>query len=212
MKFTDEKIENYSLQMSNKPSENCDLIESYTRENVDMHQMLIGKLEASIFGLLIRLVNAKNVLEIGTFTGYSALAMAEQLPNDGKVITLDINEINGKLAKSFWDKSPHGSKITQILGPALDSIDNLNEKFDLVFIDADKENYLNYLNKTLPMLSENGIIVLDNVLWGGRVIDENDNNSSTLGIREVNEYVANSDDLYATLLPIRDGIFVIKKQ
>ena len=211
MKFIDEKILDYSIEKSNAPSETCDQLEDFTRQNVDMSQMLVGKLEASLLGFLIKSHGMKSVLEIGTFTGYSALSMAEVLPEDGKIISLDIDAVNAKIAKDFWNKSPHGSKITQIIGPALNSLETMEDKFDLVFIDADKENYLAYLKACLGKLEKNGMIILDNVLWSGRVLDLNDNTSSTVGIREVNDFVENSKDLYGTLLPIRDGIFLVQK-
>lgn len=211
MKFIDDEILNYSIAKSNKPSQLCDELENYTRQNVDMSMMLIGKLEASFLGFLIRSHHVKRVLEIGTFTGYSALAMAEHLPKDGELITLDINKENGKIAKDFWSNSQDGYKIKQIIAPALETINKLEGKFDLIFVDADKENYLNYVKAALPLLSSSGIIILDNVLWSGRVIDSSDTNSSTLGIREVNDFVASNEELYGTLLPIRDGIFIIQK-
>lgn len=211
MKFIDEKLINYSIAKSNKPSQDCKNLELYTRENVDMHQMLIGELEASLLGFLIRSHNYKKVLEIGRFTGYSALAMAESLPQDGRIITLDIDEKTAKIAQDFWDKSPHGRKITQINGPAIETLSSIRETFDLVFVDADKQSYLDYLKTTVDILNPKGMIVLDNVLWSGRVLDEKDQESSTLGIKAVNDFVAASEDLYGTLLPLRDGIFLIQK-
>lgn len=216
MNIVDQKIEQYSVEKSNRPSQDCDQIEIYTRENVHGAQMLIGKLEASILGFLLRSINAKRVLELGTFTGYSALAMAENLPDDGEVITLDVNEKTVELAKSFWEKSKHGNKIKSILGPGLESLKQLDGKFDLVFIDADKRNYLQYLEMTLERLTTNGIIVIDNVLWSGRVLpgaekDIEEEHRNTKFIRELNDHIANRTDLYATLLPVRDGMFLIKK-
>ena len=210
MKFISEEIENYSISKSNKPSIVCDEIQTYTKENVDMSQMLIGQMEASFLGFLIRSHKVKTVVEFGTYTGYSALAMAENLPTDGKVYTFDIDAENGKIAQSFWDKSSHGNKIQQIIGPALESISKIEDKIDLAFIDADKVNYTNYLNACLERLSENGIIVIDNVLWSGSVLKESDQ-ESTQAIQAVNDYIANRDDLYGTLLPIRDGMFLIQK-
>ncbi len=215
MQFIDKKIEEYCISKSRRPGSVCDELELYTRENVHGAQMLIGKMEASFLGFLIRSINAKRVLELGTFTGYSALAMAEQLPQNGEVITLDINEKTVELAKTYWAKSEHGKKIKSIIGPGLESLDKLTGEFDLVFIDADKRNYPMYLEKTLKMLSPNGIIVIDNVLWGGQVVevptDSEDEHRNTKYIRELNDHLTNRFDLYVTLLPIRDGIFLIKK-
>lgn len=223
MKFIDERIENYSVEKSEKPSAAVDAIESYTRANVHGSQMLIGKLEASLLGFLLRSIQAKNVLELGTFTGYSALAMAENLPDDGKLITIDISETTVQLAKQFWAKSSHGKKIESRLGPGIQVLQSMqketpNLRFDLVFIDADKRNYKSYLETTLDLLSEKGLIVIDNVLWSGRVLpalDTNDNTDehrNTQFIRELNDYLASRTDLYCTLLPIRDGMFLVQKK
>jgi caffeoyl-CoA O-methyltransferase len=165
MQMVDKKIEDYCIAKSNLPSADCDRIEKYTRANVHGAGMLIGKMEASFLGFLLRSVDAKRVLELGTFTGYSALAMAENLPPGGEVITVDINEETVKLAKDFWKQSPHGHKIKSMMGSGLDIIPTLKGKFDLVFIDADKKNYIDYLKLTVPMLTHNGIIVIDNTLW-----------------------------------------------
>jgi caffeoyl-CoA O-methyltransferase len=214
------EIIDYCLEKSTLPSSDCENIETYTRSNVHGQQMLIGKLEASFLGFLIRSLNVKRILELGTFTGYSALSMAENLPVDGEVITIDINIKTVELAKMFWEKSIHGSKIKSILGEGLSKIPELEGEFDLVFIDADKRNYLNYLKLTLPRLSKNGIIVMDNVLWAGRVavnpqdeinLPSSETHRNTKFIREVNDYISKDKSLYGTLLPIRDGIFLIKK-
>jgi len=205
------KILDYCIKKSNTPSEIADELEHHTIEKVSMSQMLVGKMEASILGFLLRAVGAKRVLEIGTFTGYSALAMAENLPEDGELITLDINPETTEIAKSFWKKSPHGKKITSILGPAVEIIKELEGQFDFIFIDADKENYLNYLNISLNKLTPNGIIAIDNVLWGGSVLNDGEMDSSTSAIKTINDFIENDRSLYATLLPVRDGIFLVKK-
>jgi caffeoyl-CoA O-methyltransferase len=216
MQLIDPKIEEYCLAKSNLPSQDCLKIEEHTRANVHGANMLIGKMEASFLGFLLRSIHAKRVLELGTFTGYSALAMAENLPDDGEVITLDVNEKTVELAKKFWSESAAGSKIKSILGTGLEKIPTLTGKFDLVFIDADKRNYLPYLKLVVPMLSENGIVVIDNVLWSGRVLpgaelDQEEEHRNTKFIRDVNDYIVGEKTLYGTLMPIRDGMFLIKK-
>lgn len=210
MKFIDENIENYCIEKSSKPSGICDELELHTRSHIPMSQMLVGKMEASFLSFLIKSIQAKKVLEIGTFTGYSALAMAESLPSGGSVTTLDINPETVKTAKEFWNKSEAGSKIKSIIGPALNSLDELSPGFDLVFIDADKENYFNYLLKCLDLLSYRGIIVVDNVLWSGSVLKV-PKTQATAGIQKLNDYVAQRKDLHSTLLPIRDGMLLITK-
>lgn len=216
MKLIDEQIEKYCIEKSNVPSSLCNDLELYTRENVHGAQMLIGKMEASLLGFFIRSIGAVRILELGTFTGYSALAMAEQLPANGELITLDINEKTVQLAKTYWEKSPHGTKIKSLLGPGLETLNQVQGKFDLVFIDADKRNYLLYLEKSLELLTEKGMIVIDNVLWAGRVVeapgDSEDEHRNTKFIRELNDTIAKREDLYGTLLSLRDGMFLIKKK
>ena len=217
MQITDKKIEDYCIAKSNLPSLDCLAIEEYTRANVHGAGMLIGKMEASFIGFLLKSVKAKRVLELGTFTGYSALAMAENLPENGEEITVDINKETVTLAKDFWNKSKHGYKVKSLLGSGLDIIPTLSGQFDFIFIDADKRNYIDYLKLTVPMLSANGIIVIDNVLWSGKVLPDAElgdshNDKNTEFIRLVNDYVAESSDLYGTLLPIRDGMFLIQKK
>ena len=218
MQITDKKVEEYCISKSNLPSKDCLAIEEYTRANVHGAGMLIGKMEASFIGFLLKSIKAKRILELGTFTGYSALSMAEHIPNDGEVITVDINKETTSLAKDFWSKSEHVHKIKSILGSGLEIIPTLIGKFDFVFIDADKRNYIDYLKLTVPMLSENGMIVIDNVLWGGAVLPDvildltQHRDRNTEFIRLVNDYVAASDDLYGTLMPIRDGMFLIQRK
>ena len=218
MQITDKKVEEYCISKSNLPSKDCLAIEEHTRANVHGAGMLIGKMEASFIGFLLKSIKAKRILELGTFTGYSALSMAEHIPNDGEVITVDINKETTSLAKDFWSKSEHVHKIKSILGSGLEIIPTLIGKFDFVFIDADKRNYIDYLKLTVPMLSENGMIVIDNVLWGGAVLPDvildltQHRDRNTEFIRLVNDYVAASDDLYGTLMPIRDGMFLIQRK
>lgn len=218
MQMVDKKIEEYCIAKSNLPSSDCDKIEEYTRAHIHGAQMLIGKMEASFIGFLLRSIEAKRVLELGTFTGYSALTMAENLPADGEVITIDINETNVSLAKDFWQQSGHGHKIKSVLGSGLDIIPTLKAPFDFVFIDADKRNYIDYLKLTVPLLSPRGIIVIDNVLWSGKVLPDTILDTSehrdrnTEFIRLVNDYIATEPTLYGTLLPIRDGMFLVKKK
>lgn len=217
MQMVDKKIEEYCISKSTLPSTDCDRIEEYTRANVHGAQMLIGKMEASFIGFLLRSIEAKRILELGTYTGYSALTMAENLPSDGEIFTVDINESTVKLAREFWSRSLHGYKIKSLLGSGLDVIPTLQVPFDFIFIDADKRNYIEYLKLTLPLLSPRGMIVIDNVLWDGKVLPEADlditthHDRNTEFIRKVNDYIAADSTLYGTLLPIRDGMFLVKK-
>jgi len=214
MKFIDERILNYSVSKSNAPSELCQKLEAYTKDAYPLSHMMSGPLENSLLGFLIRSHQVKKILEIGTFTGYSALAMAEQLPEDGSILTIDKNKKVNSTAKKFWGQSKHGHKIEAKFGHATEVIPSLEQKFDLIFIDADKRNYLTYLKLALTKLSKNGLICIDNVLWSGRVIEgfSHKEDKSTQFIIELNDYVSKCDELYGTLLPIRDGLFLIQRK
>jgi caffeoyl-CoA O-methyltransferase len=216
-------IEQYAINHSHRPSEFCESIEQYTRAHVHGSQMLIGQLEASLIGFLLRIHGSKHVLEIGTYTGYSALAMAEQLPEDGTVTTLDIHEENVQLAKSFWKKSPHGNKITSFMGEGLRTLEKFSEepetyhkKFDCIFIDADKKNYQKYFELSRPFLSDRGFYLFDNVLWGGDVLNPEGalhkgelRYKNAVSLREFNAWVNQLEGYYKTFLPIRDGLYCI---
>ena len=171
MRFISEEITQYCEDKSTLPSDICVEIQRFTLNNVEAPQMISGPQVGSFLGILIRLLAAKRVLEVGCYTGYSALAMAERLPDNGELITIDINGENQKIAQRFWDQSPHGKKIKPLLGSANEVLNSLEGLFDFVFIDADKENYLLYLKKSLPMLGPNGVIVVDNCLWSGKVLN-----------------------------------------
>jgi len=210
MRFIDEKIENYCMQVSWRPSAVCQEIADYTHKNIAQAQMLIGPMEASILGFLIRSISAQRILEIGCFTGYSALSMAENLSEGAELVTLDVNSETTKIAQGFWDKSSDGKKIKPIVGPALESIQKLKGPFDFVFIDADKENYLNYLKAVSPLLSKKALIVADNCLWSGRILDSEDQSASTQAIRAFNKFVSSQKEFFVSLLPVRDGMFLIQ--
>lgn len=210
MSLISKDIEQYCINHSTRPSALARELQEHTLASVHGAQMLIGEMEASVLQFLIRLGQVKNVLEFGTFTGYSALIMAEALPSDGKVITLDINPHTVEIAKKFWERSEHGKKIQSILKPGLEAMKDLNEKFDLIFIDADKNNYSNYLEWGLAHLSERGMIIVDNTLWSGKILTP-DLDKQTASIHAHNEKAKNLDGYIKTLLPIRDGMFLIQK-
>lgn len=213
MNFVDLKIENYAIENSTRPSPVCAALENYTREAESMSQMLIGQLEASLLGSLIYCLRAQRILELGTFTGYSALAMAEHLPETGELHTIDINK--KEYTEKFWLESGHAKKIHFHQGPALEVIPQLPGLFDLIFIDADKENYIHYFHLLESKLTPHGLIVVDNVLWGGRVVKPDSdltNEASALAIKRFNEMLQERNDLHKTLLPIRDGVFLISRK
>ncbi|MBI3615482.1 MAG: class I SAM-dependent methyltransferase [Candidatus Omnitrophica bacterium] len=176
----------------------------------DLPQMQVGHLEGSFLRLLMRIARAKRVLEIGTFTGYSALAMAEGLPTGGRLITCDINPDTTKIAKAYWAKSPHGKKIQLRLGHAAQTIQRLKGPFDAVFIDADKENYIRYWELCVPKIRKGGILLADNTLWGGRVLRPQD--SSDRAIAAFNRRVAADKRVEAVMLTLRDGLTLAVKK
>ncbi len=210
MSWIPEEIQSYCVNHSTRPSEIAKKLQDFTVQSVHGSNMLIGEMEASVLTFLIKLGRVRSVLEFGTYTGYSALVMAEQLPDDGTVTTIDVNVETCKIARRFWDESPHGKKITQILKPGLAAMEELTAKFDLVFIDADKNNYSNYLQWSLEHLSPTGIIVVDNTLWSGKVLTPG-LDRQTDSIREHNERVNSLSGYTKTLLPIRDGMYLIQK-
>lgn len=210
MSFVPKEIEDYCIHNSTAPSEVAKELMNFTRASVHGSNMLIGEMEGSVLKFLIKLGRVKTIIELGTYTGYSALIMSEALPEDGKVITIDVNPETSKIAQSFWDKSPHGKKIKQILKPGLEALATLEGEFDLFFIDADKNNYPNYLDWALKHLSPNGLIVTDNTLWSGKVLNAGVD-KQTDSIREHNEKARLLEGYIKTLLPIRDGMYLIQR-
>lgn len=210
MGMTPNDIETYCIEHSTRPSALARELQEYTLASVHGAQMLIGEMEASVLSFFIKIAKVKTILELGTFTGYSALIMAEQLPADGKVITVDINPHTTKIAQDFWNRSEHGKKIELILKPGLEALNSIHQKFDLIFIDADKNNYSHYLKWGLDHLSEHGMIVVDNTLWSGKILQAG-LDKQTDSIRAHNDLAASLEGYTKTLLPIRDGMFLITR-
>lgn len=209
-KLVAEEIEAYAADHAADVPTLLEELREYTYANVDMPQMQVGQIEGNFLQTLVRIMSAKRVLEIGTYTGYSTLMMAAGLPEDGKLMTCDINPETAKIAKSFFDRAPYGDKIEQYLGPALESIERLDGPFDLAFIDADKQNYTNYFKAIYPKMRKGGLIVADNVLWSGRIIEDRENwDDSTHGIAEFNAYVKSFESTGKVMLTVRDGMYLI---
>ncbi len=180
----------------------------------DIKKMQISVTQAYFFQFFIKTNSIKNILEIGTFTGYSALSMGLVTPEDGSITCLDINKETSEVAKSFFKKANLDKKIKIILGPAMNSLKKLKEDkkiFDMIFIDADKENYKNYYDLSLGLLKKNGFILIDNVLWHGDVVDSNKNDQLTNIIREFNSFIKKDDRIEKTILPLGDGITICRK-
>lgn len=210
MKLTDAAIEKYALKHSAQESRLLKRLAAETRRKTDWPQMMVGPLEGGFLRFLVHSTGARRVLEIGTFTGYSALSMAGGLLPGGTIVTCDIDPQNTDIAKKFWKRSAFGKRITLKLGPALQTLKTLKGPFDFVFIDADKENYENYWNAVLPKLRHGGIIAADNVLWGGRVLKPKD--KTDRAIARFNRYVKNDSRVDVLMLPIRDGITLAVKR
>lgn len=206
------EVEAYAEAHSHTESDICRRLREETYRTMDCPQMVVGSLEGSFLKVMAMSVGAKRILEIGTFTGYSALCFAESLPDDGEIITCDIDSESTALGKRYWAESPHGSKIHLRLAPALETLGDLTEPFDLIFIDADKANYVNYFQRALELIAPTGVILIDNVLWGGDVLKMPPNDSNTEAIQELNRLVNSEPRVSAVLLTIRDGIFLIKPQ
>ena len=180
----------------------------------DIKRMQISVSQCHFLHLFTKVSKIKNVLEIGTFTGLSTLSIALALPNDGNLIALDKNEATNKVAVDFFKKANQEIKINTIIKPALDSLDQLkkNDKiFDMVFIDADKENYKNYYDNSLDLITKDGLIIIDNVLWHGDVVDKTKNDKLTNIIRDFNSYVKNDKKTEQIILPLGDGFTVCRK-
>ncbi|AWN73338.1 TPA: class I SAM-dependent methyltransferase [Legionella anisa] len=182
---------------------------------MELANMQVAPEQAQFMQLLLRLIHAKNVLELGTFTGYSALAMSLMLPDDGRLITCDINAEWTSKAHPFWKEAKQDHKIELRLGRALDTLHALisegwEQKFDFIFIDADKTNYVNYYELALKLIQPQGLIAIDNIFWDGKVIDENETGGQTREIKKLNELIKNDQRVFISLLPIADGLFLVQ--
>jgi predicted O-methyltransferase YrrM len=174
--------------------------------------MLSGNVQGKFLEMISQMIRPKRILEVGTFTAYSALAMAKGLPEDGKLITLEVNEEMEDFINEFIEKAGMTNKIELIIGNALEIIPELNEKFDLVFIDADKEQYVDYYELAIPKVRKGGFVLADNVLWGGKVLnDDSTSDKETMGIKTFNEHIKNDNRVEQVMLSIRDGLMLIRK-
>ena len=200
-------IDNFSLKLNPIQQEIID----HNNTLGDIKRMQVATSQCHFLHLIIKTSNIKNVLEIGTFTGLSALSISLALPEDGKLIALDKNEETNKVALNFFKKAKQDHKIKTIIKPALESLDEFeNQKFDMIFIDADKMNYKEYYEKSLKLIEKNGLIIIDNVLWHGEVADEDNDDKFTINIREFNKYVSNDKRVEQIIVPLGDGMTVCR--
>ncbi len=209
MHFISQELENYIEQHSEKEPELLAALNKETYQKVLLPRMLSGHFQGRVLSMLSKLIRPVNILEIGTYTGYSALCLCEGMQENGTLHTIDIKEELVDFQRKHFDKSPWGNQIIQHLGEALDIIPTLDLKFDLVFIDADKENYINYFELIVPKMNKGGIILSDNVLWSGKVLEPlNPKDLSTKILLEYNLLLKNDPRVETVLLPIRDGLTV----
>lgn len=208
--LVDEKIEAYAADHTRAQPELLNRLARETQASMKDPQMLTGRLEGGFLRLMVRAFQARRIVEIGMYTGYSALSMAEALPDDGKLITCEVNPEAEAIARRYFRESPHGDKIEIRMGLALQTLEKLEGPFDFAFIDADKENYPSYYELCLERLRPGGAIAVDNVLWSGRVLDPQD--EETRAIATLNERVSKDDRVDHVLLTIRDGVMLVIKK
>mgnify|MGYP000479246774 FL=1 len=209
MHFISQELEDYIEQHSEKEPQHLAALNKETYQKILLPRMLSGHFQGRVLSMLSKLIRPVNILEIGTYTGYSALCLCEGMQDEGQLHTIDIKEELIDFQRKHFDKSPWGNQIVQHLGEAIDIIPSLDLKFDLIFIDADKENYINYFEMIVPKMNKGGIILSDNVLWSGKVLEPlQKNDLSTKILLEFNQLLKNDPRVETVLLPIRDGLTV----
>ena len=210
--IADPRVEEYAVEHTTpEPAWFATLAED-TRARTTAPGMMVGTLEGRFLRALVAMKQPRNVLEIGTFTGYSALSMAEALPPGGHIITCDISEEHVEIARKHIGASPFADRIEIRVGPAIETVATLDGPFDLVFIDADKPSYLDYYEAVLPKLAPDGVIVADNVLWSGRLLDPEVDDENTRAIRAFNDHVVADERVEVVMLTVRDGVSLIRRR
>jgi caffeoyl-CoA O-methyltransferase len=202
-------VEQYAEEHTSPDGELFERLAAETHEKTTAPQMMVGRLEGRFLGTLVRSLRARRVLELGTFTGYSSISMALALPAGGRIVTCDVNEETTAIARRYAEEAGVDDRIDYRLGPALETIAGLDGPFDLVFIDADKPNYVNYYDATVPLLADGGLMVVDNTLWSGQVADTDDQDENTLAIRALNDRVLQDPRVENVLLTVRDGMNLV---
>lgn len=213
MYFLPEKLDDYVVAHSENEPELLQQLTRETYQKILQPIMLSGPYQGRVLSMISKLVNPKSILELGTFTGYSTLCLAEGLQKDGEIHTIDINEELEDFQRKYFDKSGYGAQIHQHIGNAIKLIPAINKTFDLIFIDADKPNYSNYFHLIIDKLNPGGIILSDNVLWHGKVVEPlKDKDNSTKAVLDYNTLLKNDDRIETVLLPIRDGLTISRKK
>ena len=208
MDFISEKIAEYLSQNSEKEPEILSKLNQETHQKVLQPRMLSGHIQGRFLSLISKIKSPLHILEIGTYTGYGTLCLAEGLAANGKIFTIDRNEELLKIQNKYFEKSGNRDKIVQLTGNAVDILNDLNQTFDLIFIDADKENYVKYFEIVSEKLNPNGIIISDNVLWSGKVVDRDNNDEETNTLKKFNKTLHDDTRFETVILPLRDGISI----
>ena len=211
MEFLDPILEKYVCEHTANESDLLKKINRETHLEVLQPRMLSGHLQGRVLSMFSKMIQPERILEIGTYTGYSALCLAEGLTPNGKLVTIDINEELAPRVRSYFSSSEFSEQIDYKIGAAMEIIPTLNEKWDIVFIDADKHNYINYYHLVFPMVNIGGFIIADNVLWSGKVIDSTQNDKDTELLRDYNRLNHEDERVEEVLFPIRDGLMVCRK-
>jgi caffeoyl-CoA O-methyltransferase len=206
-----DEIEAYAEAHTSAPTDLLRRLAEETRATLRSPQMLTGTVEGRLLEFLVFATGARRVLELGTYSGYSAISMAAALPEGGRIDTCEVDEQHAEVARRYIEEAGFSDRITIHLGPALGTLSRLEGDLDLVFLDADKENYVNYYEAVLPRLSARGLIAADNTLWSGRVIEESEQAEGTLAIRAFNEHVRHDDRVVSVMLTVRDGVTLIRR-
>lgn len=210
MRIADETIEDYVREHTKAAPDLLEELEDYTCREMPGSEMLTGRVEGRFLKLMVKISGAKNVLECGTYTGYSALSMAEALPEDGKVITCERNPERKAVAEEYFSKSPHGKKVEIRFGDALESLRGVEASLDLIFLDADKERYPDYYEEAVTRLRPGGVMVIDNTLWEGEVLQPE--TDSAKAIAEMNDRILDDPRVENVFLTVRDGIQLVRKR
>jgi predicted O-methyltransferase YrrM len=210
MEFIDSAIEEYSRVFSGEPSALLQELDRETHAMILQPRMLSGHLQGRFLSFLAKVCRPTTILEIGTYTGYSALCLAEGLNSDGRLITIDINEELETFTRSFFDRSEYKNQIDYRIADAKDELSKIEGPFDLVFIDADKRNYALYYDLIIDKMSPRGVILVDNVLWSGKIVDESARDKSTQALRDFNQKCLDDPRVDKMLLPLRDGLYMLR--
>jgi predicted O-methyltransferase YrrM len=210
--IVDDDVERYAEAHTTSPEPLLAELAQETRASLRAPQMLTGTIEGRFLEMLVYSAGARRVLELGTYSGYSAISMAAGLPDDGRIDTCEVDETHAAVAQRYIERAGLSDRITVHLGPALDTLGRLDGPFDFVFIDADKENYRNYYEAVLPKLAPRGLIAVDNTLWSGRVADESNDDETTRVIRDFGDHVRADDRVVSVLLTVRDGVTLIRRR